>query len=342
MLTGQHPWPRTSPVDTLHAILHDDPSSLDVPFPLGAELAPIVQKLLCKNPAERYLLAEAVLEALANRAVPQGSSAALRARPNLLISIAVLPFVFLNKVEERKALSLGFADALITMLGSLENLAVLPTSAILNYVAAANPAHACRDLGVRHVLQGNVQKLGAHWRVSIQLFDGTAQRSILSEKYDFVMEDVFDVQDEIGRRVVESLRSRFPRGAPKSRDRYSSDPEAFDEFMRGFRESYSDRHETLLDAAEHLARAVERDPEFALAHATLSYSFDAHRLVKFDSERAWLDKAEYHCRPRGWRLIRRFTGGTLGPGIHPVEPGQEFPARRCHRGTGTSSGGATE
>ena len=294
MLTGQHPWPRTSPVDTLHAILHDDLPSLDVPSPLGAELAPIVQKLLCKNPAERYLLAEAVLEALANRAVPQGASAVTGARPDLLSSIAVLPFVFLNEVEERKAFSLGFADALITMLGSLENLAVLPTSAILNYVAAANPAHTCRDLGVRHVLQGNVQKLGAHWRVSIQLFDGTAQRSILSEKYDFVMENVFDVQDEIGRRVVESLRSRFPRGAPKSRDRYSSDPEAFDEFMAGLRESYSDRHETLLDAAEHLARAVEHDPEFALAHATLSY-VSMHIDWEFDSEHAWLDKAEYHC-----------------------------------------------
>ena len=294
MLTGQHPWPRTSTVDTLHAILHDDPPPMDATSPPGAELAPIVQKLLCKNPAERYPSAGAILEALASRAAPQESSAATAASRKPLISIAVLPFVFLSEVEERKALSLGFADALITMLGSLEDIAVLPTSAILNYAAGADPAHTCRDLRVRHVLQGNVQKLGTQWRVSIQLFDGIAQKSILSEKYDFVMENVFDVQDEIGRRVVESLQTRFSRAVPKSRDRFSSDPEAFDEFMSGLRESYSDKQETLRSAIQHLSRAVELDPEFALAHATLSY-VAMHLHFEFDPQHAWVERAERHC-----------------------------------------------
>ncbi|MGO9257293.1 MAG: TPR end-of-group domain-containing protein [Bryobacteraceae bacterium] len=198
-------------------------------------------------------------------------------------------------MEDRKAFSLGFADALITTLGSLEDIAVLPTSAILNYPAGADPAHTCRDLGVRHVLQGNVQKQGAHWRVSTQLFDSATQKITYSEKHDFVREDVFEVQDEIGRRVVESLQTRLPRAVPRSRDRYSSDPEAFEEFMAGFRESYSDREETLRSADRHLSRAVERDPEFALAHAILSY-VAMHIHWEFDSERAWQDKAEYHCR----------------------------------------------
>jgi hypothetical protein len=64
--------------------------------------------------------------------------------------------------------------------------------------------------------------------------------------------------------------------------------------MAGLRESYSDREETLRSAAQHLSRAVERDPEFALANATLSY-FSTHIHWQFDSERAWVDKAEYHC-----------------------------------------------
>jgi serine/threonine protein kinase len=54
MLAGQHPWPRTSPMDTLHAILHDDPPLIEATSPSGSELASIVQKLLCKNPEERY------------------------------------------------------------------------------------------------------------------------------------------------------------------------------------------------------------------------------------------------------------------------------------------------
>ena len=283
MLAGERPWVRSSQVDTLHAILHDDPP----PIQSGArtDLAAIVQKLLRKNPEDRYASAQAVLDALASSTTP-GSQP--------LTSIAVLPFVFLSEVDQHKALSLGFADALITMLGSLEDFAVLPTSAILNYAAGTDPARTCRDLGVRHVLQGNVQKHGTHWRVSTQLFDGTTQKIAYSEKHDFVRENVFEVQDEIGRRVVESLQTRFPRAAPKARDRYSSDPEAFDEFMAGLRESYSDQEETLRSADQHLSKAVGLDPEFALAHAWLSHvSMQIH--FYFDGNRSWIEKAEHHC-----------------------------------------------
>ena len=294
MMTARHPWPRNSPVDTLHAILHDDPPAVDGISPCGLELGPIILRLLRKNRAERYPSAEAVLDALASSAAP-ASSVGLVASPQSVTSIAVLPFIFLSEVEERKAFSLGFADALITMLGSLEDLAVLPTSVILNYAAGTDPAHACRDLGVRHILLGNVQKLGAHWRVSIQLFDSITQKSALSEKYDFVMENVFDVQDEIGQRVVESLRTRFTRVAPKSRDRYSSDPEAYNEFISGLRESFSDRQDILRSAADHLSKACDLDPDFALAHAALSY-VSMQMNFEFDPQHSWLERAERHCR----------------------------------------------
>jgi eukaryotic-like serine/threonine-protein kinase len=78
MFTGQHPWPRESPVDTLHAILHDDPPAMNATA-TGTNVAPIVRKLLAKNPAERYPLAEGVLEALSSCTDPQGSSAATAA-----------------------------------------------------------------------------------------------------------------------------------------------------------------------------------------------------------------------------------------------------------------------
>ena len=291
MLTGDRPWRCTSSVDTLHAILHDDPCSIEN---ISPQIAPVVQKLLQKSPADRFSSAEAVWEALAESAVDRAPRSDVRgAEP--ITSIAVLPFLFLSEIEDRKALSLGFADALITTLGSLEDLAVLPTSTIVNCVPGVDPARTCRDLGVRHVLQGSVQKQGPHWRVSTQLFDSRTQKIAYAEQHDFVREDVFEVQDEIGRRVVQSLQTRSKRAAPKSRDRYSSDPEAYNEFMLGLSESYSDREEVLRSATQHLARAVECDPEFALAHATLSY-VSMHIHWEFDPQRVWLDQAEYHCR----------------------------------------------
>jgi adenylate cyclase len=118
-----------------------------------------------------------------------------------------LPFVLLSEVGKGNAFSLGFADALITVLGGLDDFVVLPTSKIVNYAATSDPTQTCRDLGVRHVLQGIIQTAGSRWRVSVQLFDGVAQKVAFAEKHDFVMEDVFEVQDEIGRRVAESLQT---------------------------------------------------------------------------------------------------------------------------------------
>ncbi len=212
--------------------------------------------------------------------------------PQALTSIAVLPFVFLSEVEEHKALSLGFADALITMLGNLEDVAVTPTVAILEF-AGAQPVQVCAALGVRYVVQGNVQKMGSQWRVSIQLFDATAQKIAFSERHDFKLENVFDVQDEIGRRVVESLQSRFSLAGPKARARYSSDPEAYGEFMAGLRDSYSNQRETMESAIQHLSSAVQHDPEFALAHATLSYMCTNVYFV--DPQRTWIERAAHHC-----------------------------------------------
>ncbi|MBZ5500829.1 MAG: winged helix-turn-helix domain-containing protein [Acidobacteriia bacterium] len=208
-------------------------------------------------------------------------------------SIAILPFVFLSDVDEPRSLSLGFADALITVLGNLPDVAVLPTSAVLNYPGGTDPGGVCRDLGVRHILQGHIQKLGEQWRVSIQLFDAVVQKIVFSDKYDFTTENTFEIQDEIGRRLVESLHNQFPFAVRKSRDRYSSNPQAYDEFISGLRESYSDRPESAKSAIEHLSRAVAYDPAFALSHATLSYvCMNLH--FTFDAHRTWLERAEHH------------------------------------------------
>lgn len=226
-----------------------------------------------------------------------------------LTSIAVLPFVFLSDAENSRALSLGFADALITIFGNLEDVVVAPTSAILSYAAGADPGQVCRDLGVTHALQGTVQRFGSHWRVTIQLFDATTRKITLSGKHDFTLDSMFEVQDEIGRRVLESLQARFPLTMSSSRDRYSSNREAYGEYMAGLRESYSDRQEILRSAAEHLSRAVELDPEFALAHATLSFvAMQMH--FHFDPQHAWLQRAEDSCQ-RAMELDRVLPEGHL-------------------------------
>ena len=210
-------------------------------------------------------------------------------------SIAVVPFLLLNALEEKESLSLGFADALITALGSQDHLTVPPTAAILKYAAGSDPLAVSRDLQVRYVLHGNIQKLGAQWRVSIQVFDAETRKIAFTEKYDFHLENVFEVQDQMAARVAEALELRFRVPLPRSRDRYSQDPAAYDELMLALRDSSSDDPKARDRAIELLSRAVKRDPEFALAHAVLSYAC-AVKHFESDASPAWLERAESHCR----------------------------------------------
>jgi len=268
----------TAPAPSVRAVRDSVPANVDA----------AVSRAMAKDPSDRFQNAAAFAAALLNAAPVATAS------PSSLTSVAVLPFVFLSDVENSRALSLGFADALITIFGNLADIVVAPTSSILSYAPGSEPRQICSDLGVRYALQGTVQKISSHWRVSIQLFDATTQRITFSDKHDFELDDMFDAQDEIGRRVVQSLQSLFSLTAAASRERYSSDPDAYNDFITGLHESASDNESTLRDAANHLSKAVERDPTFALAHATLSM-VSATIYFNFDPQRTWMEKAERHC-----------------------------------------------
>jgi serine/threonine protein kinase len=295
MVCDRHPWQGTSAVDILHAILHEEPQSISQSTVKACKNLPqILEKALQKNPSNRYQLADEFLAAVS---VIAGASLATPAarEENSSSSLAVLPFIFLSDVEEKESLSLGFADALITTLGNLEDLVVPPTAAILQYPGGTDPLAVSRAMRVRHVLQGSIQRLGSHWRVSVQLFDSHVGKMIFAEKYDFTIQGVFEIQDEISKRVAEALARKFRRSALKARDRYTTDPGAYGEFLEGLRESYSEDLESLNRAIAALDRAIVADPTFALAHATLSYVCTG-KYFGFDPRRTWIDKAEFHCQ----------------------------------------------
>jgi len=114
------------------------------------------------------------------------------------------------------------------------------------------------------------------------------------------------------------LHRTFPRAA-LSRD---SDPEAYDAFMAGLRESFADGPDAPAIAAEHLSRAVERDPEFALAHATLPLvAMSIH--LRFAPQRRWLQRAEDHCR-RALALDHELPEGHLARAWILWSPAKNF------------------
>jgi|HubBroStandDraft_4_1064222.scaffolds.fasta_scaffold01108_2 TolB-like protein/Flp pilus assembly protein TadD len=289
MLTGSHPWRRASVVDVVHGIIHDDPAELPSSIQNWEEIEKIIRRTLQKNVADRYDSAGDLLRDLRGMCVRPPTPTMVQEER----SIAVPPFVFLTAMEDKESLSLGFADALITALGQIEGLRVPPTAAILKYAAGSDAMQIGRELRVRYVLQGNIQKIGTHWRVSIQLLDTQSRKIVLSERHDFDLGDVFEVQDKIGQQVAESLQQRF-QAVRKSRDRYSSDPSAYLMYLQGLNASYSETLADLDEAIRCFSAAVQRDPDFSLAHAMLAH-VSAGRYFGYEGRYKSLQLAEKHC-----------------------------------------------
>jgi DNA-binding winged helix-turn-helix (wHTH) protein/TolB-like protein/tetratricopeptide (TPR) repeat protein len=185
------------------------------------------------------------------------------------ISMAVLPFQSLVESEPDIFLELGMADALITRLSNVRQLVVRPTSAVRDYTdRKRNPIEIGRRLKVAFVAEGSVQQKDDHIRVSIQLIGVPEGRIVWAERYDESAGDIFSVQDAISTRVASSLALKLS-GAETSRmqKKPTSDPEAFQLYLRG--RYFWDRRtkEDLVKALGYFNDAIHRDPRFALAYA---------------------------------------------------------------------------
>jgi DNA-binding winged helix-turn-helix (wHTH) protein/tetratricopeptide (TPR) repeat protein len=210
-------------------------------------------------------------------------------------SLAVLPLMLLGRATDDQGVCLGFADALVVRLGNLPGVDVLPTSAVLTVPAEATPAEAASRLGVRFVVHGGIQMSKGLWRLSMEMFDTHLQRVCFTRKRDLDLNRLSDLEDEIAKQIGMAL-NRPQRAAIVQRSpRYSKEPVAYAEFMRGYKLSSAGNPAMLEEAARHLSNAVTRDPSFSLAHAVLSVVC-ATRHFEVDPASVWLEKAEFHCR----------------------------------------------
>ena len=210
-------------------------------------------------------------------------------------SIAVLPLLLLEKAMDDQGLCLGFADALVSLLGNLSGVDVLPTSAVLNLPLELTPSEIASRLGVRFVIHGAIQMSKGRWRLSLEMFDTCLQRPCFTKKCDIDMDRLASLEGDIAKQITHALHRPYSPATVEQCPRYSRDPMAYAEFMRGYRITVSGDASMMDQASHHLTNAVTRDPAFALAHATLSFACTT-RHFEFDPASVWLEKAEFHCR----------------------------------------------
>jgi tetratricopeptide (TPR) repeat protein len=127
------------------------------------------------------------------------------------------------------------------------------------------------------------------------MLDTYLQRSCFNRNGDLDMDRLSNLESDIAAQIANALKRPLVSAARDQHQRYSRDPMAYAEFMRGYRLSASGDPSMFEKATQHLTTAVTRDPNFALAHATLSYVC-AVRHFESDPSSVWLEKAEFHCR----------------------------------------------
>jgi DNA-binding winged helix-turn-helix (wHTH) protein/tetratricopeptide (TPR) repeat protein len=210
-------------------------------------------------------------------------------------SLAVLPLMLLGKVADDHGVCLGFADALVARLGNLPGVDVLPTSTVMNVPAEARPEETASRLGVRFVVHGAIQVSKGVWRLSIEMFDTHLHGVCFARKCDLNLLDLSHIEDEIVKQISIALNRPLSPAIGQRSPRYSRDPMAYAQFIRGYKLSSAGNPAMLDEAGRHLSNAVTRDPAFSLAHAVLSVVC-ATRHFELDPASAWLEKAEFHCR----------------------------------------------
>ena len=236
-------------------------------------------------------------------------------------TLAVLPLCLLGNILDDKGVCLGFADALISRLGNLKDVDVLPTSTMLNVPAEMSPSDVGSNLGVRFVVHGVIRESKGQWRLALEMFDTHLQGAGFSRKLNLDLDRMPELEDEIAKQIATAL-NRPLRPETTQGQRYSSDQLAYAEFVRGYRLSSSGDPALLEEAVRRLSNAVTRDPGFSLAHATLSLAC-ATRYFEIEPSNKWLEMAEFHCG-RALELSRELPEAHVAKAFLLWSPSKNF------------------
>ncbi len=186
-------------------------------------------------------------------------------------SIGVLPFVNISADPENEYFCDGLAEELIDALTKVERLHVVARTSAFSFKGKEMDVREIgRKLNVDSILEGSVKKAGDRLRITVQLVNVGNGYHLWSERFDRTMTDVFAIQDEIALATVETMKVKL-LGDEKEvlLNRYRSNVEAYALYLKG-RYYWAQRPQGITKAIECFQQAIEKDPNYALAHAGLA------------------------------------------------------------------------
>ena len=190
-------------------------------------------------------------------------------------SVAILPFVNDTKDPNAEYLSDGLTESIINSLSQLPNLKVMSRNAAFRFKGSnKDPREAGQSLNVGAVLTGRLVKLGDNFIIKTELIKVDDGSQLWGAEYKSNLVDIFSVQDEVSKKISQSLRLRLSgEDEEKLARRYTKDAEAYQLYLKG-RYFWNKRNEEgFRNGIEYFKRAEEKDPTFALAFSGLADSY---------------------------------------------------------------------
>ncbi len=200
-------------------------------------------------------------------------------------SIAILPFENLSNDPEQEYFSDGMTDELISDLAKIKNILVISRNSSFTYKGKSAKVHEiAKDLNVRYILEGSVQKSGNKVRIRAQLIDGKTDHHVWSESYNGLLDDIFMLQDQITTKIVTALSVKL---TSNEQDRITNKGTdnilAYDVYLKGFEHYSRMTGENILKAINYYRQAAEIDPKFNRAYSGLAA---AHYIsISFNSSK---------------------------------------------------------
>jgi adenylate cyclase len=213
-------------------------------------------------------------------------------------SIVVLPFDDLSPDPGQQFFADGLTEAVTNKLAGLREIFVISRNSAYTYRGRPVPvAQIGRELGVRYVLEGSVQRAGDRVRVTAQLIDAPSDFHVWSESFDREMADVFAVQSEITEHILAVLEVEIREAElERIRQKPTEDLTAYDAFVQaeGLFLRFTRRDN---DAARAmLAHVLSLDPDYAQAHGLLAGTYQAAVAMLWDPREEYIASAEGHAR----------------------------------------------
>jgi len=190
-------------------------------------------------------------------------------------TIAVLPFVNMSGDVDNEYFSDGISEEILNLLTKLPQLKVASRTSSFNLKGEKiDIPTVARQLGVGTILEGSVRRAGDRVRITAQLIEADSDSHLWSETYDREMKDVFAIQDDIAQSIVKALQVTLsPQERRAMQSVATSDPEAYDYYLRGRRYMYSMARRDYEHAIRMFEQAISLDSKYALAYAGLADAY---------------------------------------------------------------------